>query len=153
MNCCTYDRCIAQLRVSPLEYSELLGSPVLDDHLASDPAMRMLVRRRPGLRVPGQVCGAEAVVRAVLGQQVTLTAARRLTDDVSIGLLATVFSEEAVQAVMRGAQDQLRAFLFVEIDAGAVVIGQAEDIFGVRISAPGELLEPPDAFFTAFLAA
>lgn len=52
----------------------------VDDHLASDPAMRMLVRRRPGLRVPGQVCGAEAVVRAVLGQQVTLTAARRLTE-------------------------------------------------------------------------
>lgn len=54
----------------------------VDGHLSTVPGMQALVRRRPGLRVPGQVSGAEAVVRAVLGQQVTLAAARRLTEQV-----------------------------------------------------------------------
>ncbi|MDQ6688865.1 MAG: helix-turn-helix domain-containing protein [Actinomycetota bacterium] len=46
--------------------------------LAEDPVLRPLVARRPGLRVPGHVDGAEVAVRAVLGQQVSVAAARRL---------------------------------------------------------------------------
>jgi AraC family transcriptional regulator of adaptative response / DNA-3-methyladenine glycosylase II len=34
------------------------------------------VRARPGLRVPGSVDGAELAVRAVLGQQISVPAAR-----------------------------------------------------------------------------
>ncbi|HWI43792.1 MAG TPA: Ada metal-binding domain-containing protein [Nocardioides sp.] len=49
---------------------------VVDGHLAADPALAPLLRRRPGLRVPGHVDGAELAVRAVLGQQVTVVAAR-----------------------------------------------------------------------------
>ena len=37
-----------------------------------------LVAARPGLRVPGHVDGDELAVRAVLGQQVSLGAARTL---------------------------------------------------------------------------
>lgn len=48
----------------------------VDEHLGSDPALATLVARRPGLRVPGHVDGAEVAVRAVLGQQVTVVAAR-----------------------------------------------------------------------------
>ncbi|TNM42848.1 DNA-3-methyladenine glycosylase 2 family protein [Nocardioides albidus] len=48
----------------------------VDAHLAGDPALRPLVAARPGLRVPGHVDGAEVAVRAVLGQQVTVVAAR-----------------------------------------------------------------------------
>lgn len=46
--------------------------------LADDPVLRPLVERRPGLRVPGHVDGAEVAVRAVLGQQVSVAAARTL---------------------------------------------------------------------------
>ena len=46
------------------------------DHFAGDPVIGPLVRRRPGLRVPGHVDGDEVAVRAVLGQQVTVAAAR-----------------------------------------------------------------------------
>ncbi|MDQ6935855.1 MAG: helix-turn-helix domain-containing protein [Actinomycetota bacterium] len=46
--------------------------------LAEDPVLRPLVARRPGLRVPGHVDGAEVAVRAVLGQQVSVAAARTL---------------------------------------------------------------------------
>jgi AraC family transcriptional regulator, regulatory protein of adaptative response / DNA-3-methyladenine glycosylase II len=44
--------------------------------LASDPLLAPLVAARPGLRVPGCVDGAEIAVRAVLGQQVSVAAAR-----------------------------------------------------------------------------
>jgi AraC family transcriptional regulator of adaptative response / DNA-3-methyladenine glycosylase II len=47
----------------------------VDDELASDPRMATLVRRRPGLRVPGSVDGDEIAVRAVLGQQISLAGA------------------------------------------------------------------------------
>jgi AraC family transcriptional regulator, regulatory protein of adaptative response / DNA-3-methyladenine glycosylase II len=49
-----------------------------DAHLRADPHLGPLVAARPGLRVPGTVDGAELAVRAVLGQQVTLAAARGL---------------------------------------------------------------------------
>ncbi|HTZ64778.1 MAG TPA: AlkA N-terminal domain-containing protein [Solirubrobacteraceae bacterium] len=47
-----------------------------DAHLAEDPLLAPLVRRRPGLRVAGTVDGAELAIRAVLGQQVSVAAAR-----------------------------------------------------------------------------
>jgi AraC family transcriptional regulator of adaptative response / DNA-3-methyladenine glycosylase II len=55
------------------------------ERLAEDPLLASLVRRREGLRVPGTVDGSELAIRAVLGQQVSLAAARtaaaRLTHD------------------------------------------------------------------------
>ena len=49
---------------------------VVAEHLGADPLLGPLVRAAPGLRVPGAVDGAELAVRAVLGQQVSLAAAR-----------------------------------------------------------------------------
>jgi AraC family transcriptional regulator of adaptative response / DNA-3-methyladenine glycosylase II len=49
-----------------------------DAHLARDRWLGPLVAARPGLRVPGTVDGGELAVRAVLGQQVSLAAARTL---------------------------------------------------------------------------
>jgi len=47
-------------------------------HLAQDPALAPLVARRPGLRVPGAWDGLELGIRAILGQQITVVAARNL---------------------------------------------------------------------------
>jgi AraC family transcriptional regulator of adaptative response / DNA-3-methyladenine glycosylase II len=47
-------------------------------HLARDPLLAPLVARRPGLRAPGAWDGFELAVRAILGQQVTVSAARAL---------------------------------------------------------------------------
>ena len=47
-------------------------------HLAVDPLLSRLVAARPGLRVPGAWDGFELAVRAMLGQQITVTGARRL---------------------------------------------------------------------------
>jgi AraC family transcriptional regulator of adaptative response / DNA-3-methyladenine glycosylase II len=46
--------------------------------LTPDPVVGARVRARPGLRVPGHVDGAELAVRAVLGQQISVTRARTL---------------------------------------------------------------------------
>ena len=50
----------------------------VDDALAEDVVLAASVRAVPGLRVPGHVDGAEVAVRAVLGQQITVAAARTL---------------------------------------------------------------------------
>jgi AraC family transcriptional regulator, regulatory protein of adaptative response / DNA-3-methyladenine glycosylase II len=48
----------------------------VDEAFAGDPLIGPLVRRTPGLRVPGHVDGHELAVRAVLGQQVSVAGAR-----------------------------------------------------------------------------
>ena len=50
----------------------------IDAHLAEDPVLAPLVAARPGVRVPGAWDGFELAVRAVLGQQITVSAARGL---------------------------------------------------------------------------
>lgn len=57
-----------------------LGADVatIGQHLAQDPLLAPLIAARPGLRAPGAWDGFELAVRAVLGQQVTVEAARRL---------------------------------------------------------------------------
>ena len=47
-------------------------------HLSEDPLLAPLVMARPGLRVPGAFDGFELAVRAILGQQISVEAARRL---------------------------------------------------------------------------
>ena len=51
-------------------------APSIDAHLAADPALAPLVREHPGVRVPGAVDPAELVIRAIVGQQISVTAAR-----------------------------------------------------------------------------
>ena len=52
--------------------------PSVHAHLASDALLAPLLARRPGLRIPAGWDGFEQAVRAVLGQQVSIPAARRL---------------------------------------------------------------------------
>jgi AraC family transcriptional regulator of adaptative response / DNA-3-methyladenine glycosylase II len=63
-------RSLLDLDADPMAVVEALGS----DHLIGE-----FVRSQPGLRVPGHVDSEELAVRAVLGQQVSVAAARRLT--------------------------------------------------------------------------
>jgi AraC family transcriptional regulator of adaptative response / DNA-3-methyladenine glycosylase II len=50
----------------------------IDEHLSRDPLLAPLVAQRPGLRAPGGWDGFELAARAILGQQITVSAARRL---------------------------------------------------------------------------
>ncbi|HTT11628.1 MAG TPA: AlkA N-terminal domain-containing protein [Burkholderiaceae bacterium] len=51
---------------------------IIEERLRDDARMRRLLRRRPGLRVPGAFDGFELALRAVLGQQVSVKAASTL---------------------------------------------------------------------------
>ncbi len=56
---------------------DLDADPVaVDAVLGADPALAAAVCDAPGIRVPGTVDGAETLLRAMLGQQVTVAAAR-----------------------------------------------------------------------------
>ncbi len=50
----------------------------VDEALSADPLLAPMVARRPGLRVPGAFDGFEVAVRAILGQQVSVAAAKTL---------------------------------------------------------------------------
>jgi AraC family transcriptional regulator of adaptative response / DNA-3-methyladenine glycosylase II len=51
---------------------------IIDTHLASDPMLADAIARIPGLRLPGAFDAFELVVRAVLGQQVSVVGASTL---------------------------------------------------------------------------
>jgi AraC family transcriptional regulator of adaptative response / DNA-3-methyladenine glycosylase II len=57
-----------------------LGADIetIDSHLSGDPVLAPLVAQRPGLRAPGGWDGFEIAIRAVLGQQISVIAARGL---------------------------------------------------------------------------
>ena len=60
--------------------------------LARDPLLAPLVRRRPGLRVPGAVDGFEMAARAIVGQQVSVAGARTV-----LGGLVAEYGEPLAQ--------------------------------------------------------
>jgi AraC family transcriptional regulator, regulatory protein of adaptative response / DNA-3-methyladenine glycosylase II len=65
----------------------------VDAALAQDVLLAPLVSSAPGLRVPGTVDGAELALRAVLGQQISVRAARRIA-----GRLAEAVGEPLAQS-------------------------------------------------------
>ena len=77
-------RVVADEAVEPSRFTEtarrlfdLDADPTtIDAVLSADPTLRPLVRETPGIRVPGAADGFELAVRAILGQQVSVRAAR-----------------------------------------------------------------------------
>jgi AraC family transcriptional regulator of adaptative response / DNA-3-methyladenine glycosylase II len=54
------------------------NSREIESHLSKSPVLKSIVKRHPGLRVPGCMDGFELAVRAMLGQQVTVKGATTL---------------------------------------------------------------------------
>ena len=50
----------------------------IDEALSADPLLARLVEEAPGMRLPGQVDGFEMVMRAIVGQQVSVAGARTI---------------------------------------------------------------------------
>jgi len=85
----THIRCTLQLEsIADLGTAVLRCRRLLDldadplsvvEALSTDRRLSMLVKRNPGLRAPGAVDGTELAVQAIMGQQVSLAAARTLT--------------------------------------------------------------------------
>ena len=68
---------------------------LIDPHLSSDPLLRDVVAALPGRRSPGAIDGAEIVVRAIVGQQVSVVGARTI-----LGRLATAHGEPLPAAIV-----------------------------------------------------
>jgi AraC family transcriptional regulator of adaptative response / DNA-3-methyladenine glycosylase II len=66
----------------------------IDAALSGDPRLRPLIEQLPGLRVPGAIDGFEIAVRAILGQQISVVAARTIT-----GRLALMTGEPLIEVV------------------------------------------------------
>jgi len=63
---------------------DLSADPIgIGEVLSRDPRLARMVALRPGLRVPGAWDGFELAVRAILGQQITVTQARKLAGDLT----------------------------------------------------------------------
>jgi len=74
---------------------DLAADPLaIGAHLSQDPVLAPLVAARPGLRVPGAWDGFELAVRAILGQQITVSAATGLA-----GKLVSSYGEKIVYRV------------------------------------------------------
>lgn len=124
--------------------------------LRADPALRPLVDAAPGVRLPGTVDGDELAVLAVLGQQISVAAARTMAGrlvaevgeplDVTDGPLTHVFPTAAAIAdadldgigVTGGRQRTLRG-LCAALAAGDIALDPGAD----RIDTYRRLLEIP----------
>jgi AraC family transcriptional regulator of adaptative response / DNA-3-methyladenine glycosylase II len=75
---------------------DLAADPVMiGAHLSRDPVLAPLVAARPGLRVPGAWDGFELAVRAIVGQQISVSAATRLA-----GKLVLAYGEQIGDAAV-----------------------------------------------------
>lgn len=74
---------------------------VIAAHLRRDPTLAPLVRRLPGLRVPGACDGFELAVRAILGQRISVKAATTLA-----GRLAERYGEPVPMKTLTPALSQ-----------------------------------------------
>jgi AraC family transcriptional regulator of adaptative response / DNA-3-methyladenine glycosylase II len=113
----------------------------VDAHLRRDPRLAPLVRARPGVRLPGGMDGSETVLRAVLGQQVSVRGATTLS-----GRLAARFGEPLATpfATLTHLAPQPEVLARAGVDAIAQAVGlprrRAETLVGLaRAAASGEL--------------
>ncbi len=71
----------------------------IDRALAQDRVLRPWVRATPGMRLPGAIDGFELAVRAVLGQQISVRAARTFAGRIAIAAGTALPSDHAVDGI------------------------------------------------------
>jgi len=74
---------------------------IVREHLRRDRLLAALIKRRPGIRVPGAMEGFDAALRAVLGQQVSVRAASTLSGRLTELLGEPLPAELAIEQVTR----------------------------------------------------
>ena len=94
---------------------------IIEAHLCHDARLKRIVRRQPGLRVPGAFDGFELALRAVLGQQVTVKAATTLA-----GRFAAAFGEPAVTPF-----EELKCF---SPEAGKIAAADVRTLIGLGLT-------------------
>ena len=121
---------------------DLAADPLaIATHLAADPLLAPLVAKRPGLRAPGAWDGFELAIRAVLGQQITVSGAIRLAGrvvaaygtpmQVPDGELTHIFPEPRILADARLDVLGIPRSRAAALSAVAAAVAKSPDIFTV----------------------
>ncbi|MCT9871233.1 AlkA N-terminal domain-containing protein [Paenarthrobacter aurescens] len=125
----------------------------IDDALATDPRLTESVTSIPGIRVPGAVDPQELLIRAMIGQQITVAAARTAltqlsaagspADGVSSGLArhfpTSAELAEHGRALLRGPQRRIDSIVAA---AGAMANGSLDFGYGDDLESLGRKLLP-----------
>ena len=92
-------------------------SVAIDDALGADPALRPSVLANPGIRLPGSIDAHETLIRTLVGQQVSVVAARttlgRMCAELcgDSGLFPTADQLAGSSGVVRGPASRVRTIL------------------------------------------
>ncbi len=117
-------------------------------HLSADASLAPLIAKRPGLRAPGGWDGFELAIRAILGQQVTVVAARKLAGKLvartSPALLPEVTGDERLKAVFPTAARVAKADLST-LGMPRARIAALQALAQAAIAAPS-LLDPVGSY-------
>lgn len=120
-------------------------SEAIDEALSTDPALAASVAARPGVRLPGSVDADEALFRTLVGQQVSVAAARtvlarlclELCGDTGLFPTAAQFAEHG-HRVLRGPAPRIAAIIGVaEALAGgslAIDVGMPTEELTARLT-------------------
>ncbi|MWV49469.1 helix-turn-helix domain-containing protein [Rathayibacter sp. VKM Ac-2803] len=92
-------------------------SRAIDEALSADPALAPLVAAAPGIRLPGSVDADETLVRTLLGQQVSVAAART-----ALGRLVEALGDELPAEIATGSITRSFPSAAVIADRGAEVL-------------------------------
>ena len=110
--------------------------------LNRDKVMRKLVTKRPGLRLPGAWCPFELMIRAILGQQISVKGAKTLS-----GRLVSKYGERVEDSGVAGLTHAFptpERLSRVKLNSIGVPLARAEALRGVaRAFASGEVVLDP----------
>jgi AraC family transcriptional regulator of adaptative response / DNA-3-methyladenine glycosylase II len=95
--------------------------------LKRDRTLAPLLRKRPGVRVPGAWEPFELAVRAIVGQQVSVAGARTILGRIAAahGITPEALSQVTVEGMPRKRAETIR-LLATEIVGGSVILGQSD---------------------------
>jgi len=123
------------------------------DPLAINAVLGTLAAASPGLRVPGSFNGFEMAVRAILGQQISVAAARTLAGRIVQRFGRPIKSDEAALSHLFPEPARLARATVSEIAALGIIGRRAETLIALaRAMASGELRLEPGARVEGTLA-
>ena len=115
-------------------------------------ALGALARRHPGMRVPGAFDGFEAAVRAILGQQVTVAAARTVAGRFAAAFGEPIESPFAALTTIFPAADRIAELPYGRIACIGMPGARARTVLALaRAVAGGDLVLMPNADIEATL--
>ncbi|MDP3748248.1 MAG: AlkA N-terminal domain-containing protein [Phenylobacterium sp.] len=124
---------------------DLAADPaIIEAHLSEDPDLAPLVAARPGLRAPGAWDGFELSVRAVLGQQITVHAARQLAGKISAAYGEPLLDEAANQMGLTQFFPTPECLATVDVETLAMPRARGRALVGLAAAAAAD----PDLFGT-----